>query len=111
MKRCFLTIAFLIMAGVQASAVTVEIEGKGTQVPVCGGFPNIPCGAKEYCDYPLGAACGVGDMFGTCRPRPEACNAQNLPVCGCDGENYSNACQAAAHGTSVAHPGKCGSDR
>jgi hypothetical protein len=88
-------------------ATEIVKEGRKLDVPVCGGFPGFICGDKDWCDYPSGAVCGEGDFFGTCRPRPQICTDEYLPVCGCNGENYSNACQAAAAGTDVAHPGKC----
>ena len=39
---------------------------------------------------------------------PEACDANYLPVCGCDDMTYGNACEAAMAGVSVASAGECG---
>ena len=73
----------------------------------CGGIAGFECPEDMYCYYPLDAACGAGDQMGTCEPKLEVCTARYEPVCGCDGNTYSSACEAAAAGTSVASEGAC----
>jgi hypothetical protein len=73
----------------------------------CGSRGLPPCDANQYCDFPAGSQCGASDQGGVCRPRPQACLAIFNPVCGCDGQTYSNACQAAAVGVDVASEGAC----
>ncbi len=75
--------------------------GSWYQAPrdACGG-----CGGYEYCDV---ESCGRYGDRGVCRPRPDACNRQYEPVCGCDGRTYGNACLAAIEGVSIAHDGSC----
>ncbi len=69
----------------------------------CGGG----CGAGEYCDWNANS-CGEGrGDVGTCKPLPDACDAEYAPVCGCDGEVHSNACTANGGGTDVAAAGEC----
>jgi hypothetical protein len=59
----------------------------------CGpGQP--PCPPTEYCDMP-GSACSVQ---GNCAARPRDCNEDCPGICGCDGQNYCNACLAHAAG-------------
>lgn len=41
-------------------------------------------------------------------PTPVACASGNAPVCGSDGRNYANRCEADAVDASTAHPGACG---
>jgi hypothetical protein len=79
----------------------------------CGGFANVACSAPEtmYCDFPEKAACGAGDMSGTCMVRPDTCVAGGPSVCGCDGKSYTNACEAHRAGTDENPMGSCTSAR
>lgn len=112
MRKYLLAVTVLLVTVAHASAATILKDGVQTNVPVCGGFAGILCENDQWCDYPDdGNACGVADRFGTCRPRPEVCTMEFIPVCGCNGKTYSNACNAAADGVDVAYLGECGSDR
>ncbi|HHI88662.1 MAG TPA: serine protease, partial [Hellea balneolensis] len=83
---------------------------QSTPVPggkMCGGLAGLRCGAGEYCHYRPEAQCGAADQTGVCRPRPQICTREYVPVCGCDGRTYGNACTANGNGTSVLHAGPC----
>jgi len=73
----------------------------------CGGFLGNTCDEDEYCAYEAGQYCGAADASSTCEPRPEVCIELYAPVCGCDGNTYSNSCFAAMAGTGVATEGEC----
>jgi hypothetical protein len=72
----------------------------------CGGFANRKCAETHFCDW-RDDSCGVADKPGECQPRPADCEAEPPPVCGCDGLQYDNACEAEKAGTDVAQLSAC----
>lgn len=75
----------------------------------CGvGLLEPHCEAELYCAFETGACLDplVG-AEGSCEMPPRWCSLQWDPVCGCDGVTYGNACVAASHGQSIAHPSPC----
>lgn len=73
----------------------------------CGGFAGFQCDEGQFCNYGDADGCGYADQLGTCEVLPEACAEIYAPVCGCNGEDYANACEAHAAGASVKQTGSC----
>jgi hypothetical protein len=72
----------------------------------CGTRGAHACPDEQYCDYVRGK-CGSDDSGGTCEDVPQICDDLAMPVCGCDGKTYSNACDAARQRVSVKSDGAC----
>lgn len=93
-----------------AAAAGVSVAGLGTcediSVRECGGLQGLPCEEGEFCNWTDGS-CGAADQLGVCEVIPTACDDVFNPVCGCDDETYSNACEANAAGVSVVSQGEC----
>ena len=76
----------------------------------CGGFR--PAGSPDcddglFCQHQPGALCGAADAPGECVAIPEVCADIFDPVCGCDGQTYGNACEAAANRAGILDLGAC----
>jgi hypothetical protein len=71
-----------------------------------GGCGGTACDGDSYCDWTTNR-CGAAGEEATCEPLPQGCPDVVMPVCGCDGQVYGNACEAAAAGVDVAEDGMC----
>lgn len=85
----------------------VQTESCGAQPKSCGGIAGLRCDEGELCHFEKDAACGFADALGVCEPKPEVCGEIFEPVCGCDGRDYQNPCEANAAGTSTQFAGSC----
>ena len=94
----------------EPGAIPVDTNGDGCD-DTCELAPgsclaDADCAADSYCMRDTGVC---GDANGTCEVAATGCVSNWDPVCGCDGETYSNACYASRAGANIAHGGACAS--
>jgi CubicO group peptidase (beta-lactamase class C family)/tRNA A-37 threonylcarbamoyl transferase component Bud32 len=100
----------------EAHADLASTAYRGACVPCTAGAAcaDVNAGgvrAPAFCRVDEGASSSPGvPPTGVCWPRPSACAAGGVAVCGLDGLSYENACTARRAGTDVDHAGPCSSD-
>jgi len=67
---------------------------------------NAECAQGQICTWSDGS-CGVWGTKGQCTAQPQECVAGGPGVCGCNGEAFTNDCEAAAAGTDASIYGGC----
>ena len=67
------------------------------------------CAEGEFCRPAVGDCAAAP---GPARPFPGCVlSISNIPVCGCDGVTYANACSAFSAGVGIASQGECEADQ
>lgn len=91
--------------GAAAAGTSIRHRGKCTVEPEKKACANdSECANKQYCAFSKG---DCGKSKGNCVTKPEVCTTDYAPVCGCNGETYSNRCNAAGRGVSIQKIGEC----
>jgi hypothetical protein len=86
-----------------AAMAQVQVFAEGSCA--CTTSPDT-CPNGTFCQLGVGG-CFDAEPTGVCRTIPTTCPIAYEPVCGCNGDDYDNACRASAAGQNIAAPGVC----
>ncbi len=101
-----ITLSLLLSGSLLAGCARPQAPTVSTELAVCGGIIGATCSNGQVCDLPAGT-CSGADMQGSCIARPEFCIEIYAPVCGCDGQTYSNDCFRLMAAAQKSHDGEC----
>ena len=90
----------------EAARAGVEVVYPGACRRRCGTIAGLECPPDTFCEFRPGT-CGVADAAGVCLPSPTDCPGTEQPVCGCNGDTFTNDCTRRAAGVPKAHDGRC----
>ena len=90
------------IAAALLAAVATAPPARAQEPNACSSASE--CAAGEFCDTT--PRCPGNGAKGVCRRKPSVCTDQYLPVTGCNGRVYSNACVAASDGQPHTVPAK-----
>lgn len=87
----------------------VPVDGQDVDQVDFSAAATSACQTNDQCQtgYYCAKSAGDCDGAGECTLMPEACLDVWIPVCGCDGQTYSNTCYAAAQGVNVLNGDEC----
>jgi hypothetical protein len=102
----FPRLSIVAAASVLALFCAVNIGNAAKHGARCDGFAGGRCGPGLWCDRDPGQ-CGSADRPGTCVKARNLCFQLYRPVCGCNGNTYSNDCHRIRSKVAKKHDGKC----